>query len=421
MAYIQEKVKGKKIVSFKIKACLGRDANGKQLFKCTTWYPPADLTPAKARKEAQKVAGVWEEEVRQNYIKEQEARAVAGELPAPAPVYTFDAFVNEVWVPLCVRDGSHRPATVAMYTNILKIILPQFQGVPMNEISGVRISQYLRWLRNEYRKPNGKPLAEKSIKYILTWVVHNVADLKHSDVEFVFKTEAKSAETQNTNHGGITLEEWTALHGQLKAEEEKRERLNWQRKNLATDSLPFAIVPDLVAKVIPQLQAETEHYTYQALKGSLEGEAFFKVLSDATRAIGSTKLEQDTDILFTRISDYLLDRKWEKFEPLFGLSSDEEMQVQSVLNRVNSFDPKTFKNYQKRINSSLERTKEIRAKLQASSIEHFENYVQTLSVLEEELKITAVKKEHAEELLTLKQAELEQKESKLRILKKTFE
>ena len=117
------------------------------------------------RKEAQKVAGVWEEEVRQNYIKEQEARAVAGELPAPAPVYTFDAFVNEVWVPLCVRDGSHRPATVAMYTNILKIILPQFQGVPMNEISGVRISQYLRWLRNEYRKPNGKPLAEKSIKH----------------------------------------------------------------------------------------------------------------------------------------------------------------------------------------------------------------------------------------------------------------
>lgn len=33
-------------------------------------------------------------------------------------------------------------------------------------------------------------------KYILTWVVHNVADLKQSDVEFVFKTEAKSSETQ---------------------------------------------------------------------------------------------------------------------------------------------------------------------------------------------------------------------------------
>ena len=33
-------------------------------------------------------------------------------------------------------------------------------------------------------------------KYILTWVVHNVADLKPSDVEFVFNTEAKSPDTQ---------------------------------------------------------------------------------------------------------------------------------------------------------------------------------------------------------------------------------
>lgn len=34
-------------------------------------------------------------------------------------------------------------------------------------------------------------------KYILTWVVHNVADLKSSDVDFVFKTEPKSAESQS--------------------------------------------------------------------------------------------------------------------------------------------------------------------------------------------------------------------------------
>ena len=32
-------------------------------------------------------------------------------------------------------------------------------------------------------------------KYILTWVV-NVSDLKNSDVEFVFKTEAKGIENQ---------------------------------------------------------------------------------------------------------------------------------------------------------------------------------------------------------------------------------
>lgn len=33
-------------------------------------------------------------------------------------------------------------------------------------------------------------------KYILTWIVHNVADLKGSDVDFVFKTEPKSGDSQ---------------------------------------------------------------------------------------------------------------------------------------------------------------------------------------------------------------------------------
>ena len=33
-------------------------------------------------------------------------------------------------------------------------------------------------------------------KYILTWIVHNVADLKTSDVDFVFKTDSKSVESQ---------------------------------------------------------------------------------------------------------------------------------------------------------------------------------------------------------------------------------
>ena len=161
MAYIQEKIKGKKIVSFKFKACVGREADGKQVFKCKTWYPPDELTPAKARKEADRVAARWEEEQRLAYSQHKAEE----QAPPPPTVYTFDSFVNEVWLPLCVRDGSHRPSTIAMYTNILKVILPQFEGIPLSDISGVHISQYLRWLRTDYRKPDGKPLAEKSIKH----------------------------------------------------------------------------------------------------------------------------------------------------------------------------------------------------------------------------------------------------------------
>ena len=160
MAYIQEKSKGKKIISFKFKTYLDRDENGKQIVKCMTWYPPSDLTPAKARKEAQLVAARWEDDLRINYSRPPVP------LPTPTSVsFTFSHFVNEIWLPLCVRDGSHRPTTIAMYSNILKIILPHFQDIPIDEITGIQISQYLYWLRNDYRKANDKPLADKSIKH----------------------------------------------------------------------------------------------------------------------------------------------------------------------------------------------------------------------------------------------------------------
>lgn len=233
--------------------------------------------------------------------------------------------------------------------------------------------------------------------------------------------EIERHKKEYSDHGGITVEEWTDLHNQLKAEEEKRERLNWQRKAFATDSLPFVMLPELVNMVLPQMQAEKEHQTYQALKKSLEKEDFAVVLENAVRAIGSNHTEQDSRHLLKSISDYLLDKKWEKFEPLFGLSSDEEGQVRSVINRVNTFDPRVFARSQKRINISLEKSKEIRARLQTSSIENVESYMQILSTLEEELKIAALKKEHAQAILDIKQSDLDQKESKLRSLKKAFE
>lgn len=142
--------------------------------------------------------------------------------------------------------------------------------------------------------------------------------------------EIECHKKEYSDHGGITVEEWTDLHNQLKAEEEKRERLNWQRKAFATDSLPFVMLPELVNMVLPQMQAEKEHQTYQALKKSLEKEDFAVVLENAVRAIGSNHTEQDSRHLLKSISDYLLDKKWEKFEPLFGLSSDEEGQSFSV-------------------------------------------------------------------------------------------
>ena len=234
-------------------------------------------------------------------------------------------------------------------------------------------------------------------------------------------TEIERHKEEYAKRGGLTLEAWADLHSQLKEEEEKRERLNWQRKALATDTLPFLLIPDLLERVLPQLESETGYKTYQAIKESIEKADFTSVLADAMRDMGRVNIQEDVSGLFARIRGYLLDQHWESFMPLFGLSSDDESQVRSTINRVYSFDKDSFAKYQKRINTSLEKSKEIRAILQRSNIEHFEEYTQALTALEEKQKVASLKTEHLHELLDIKRTELEHLEARARSAKRAFE
>ncbi len=50
MAHIRANTKNGKIVSYRFTVCLGRDCNGKQIRKYTTWPIPPDTSTAKAKK-----------------------------------------------------------------------------------------------------------------------------------------------------------------------------------------------------------------------------------------------------------------------------------------------------------------------------------------------------------------------------------
>lgn len=255
---------------------------------------------------------------------------------------------------------------------------------------------------------------------------HQVVDLQTEIKNLSESSDELSAEIDRHKksyaaHGGITLDEWTDLHNQLKAEEERRERLNWQQKAYATDSLPFLMIPDLLERIFPQLQAEKDYQAFCVLRSTIETSDFTELLENAAKKMGSKSIAADSARLYETIHDYLLDKKWNGFEPLFGMSSDEESQVHSVISRVKAFDASTFSKYQKRINNSIEKSKEIRAKIQSSSLEHFEEYTAQLSEMEEELKLTSLRLEHAKDMLAISAAELEKSEAKLRILRKAFE
>lgn len=226
---------------------------------------------------------------------------------------------------------------------------------------------------------------------------------------------------QYTARGGVTLDEWTSLHNELKEEEEKRERINWQRKALATDVLPFIIASKLLNKIPEQIDSERSFLAYLNLLEQIEDPAFSAMLATAAAGLGTVDPHVAGQQLLLSIRDHFYDERWEEFTPLFGLSNDEEAQVQATLAKVNSVEACVFKKYQRRVEASLEKTKAIRAKIQSSDIEHFEEYVREITRLEEEQKVVQLMISHEQEKLENLKLEQVAVDSQLRNAKKAFE
>ena len=165
---IRANTKNGKIVSYRFTVCLGRDCNGKQIRKYTTWPIPPDTSTVRAKKAAERAADIWEQELMSEYHKklEVESSGKAYQIPAEKRHDDFVSFVNDVWFPLQVRDGKHKPKTVAFYESMTKLLLPCFRGSTLQGISSLDIQRCLAFLHTEHKNQHGKPLTPKTLHHL---------------------------------------------------------------------------------------------------------------------------------------------------------------------------------------------------------------------------------------------------------------
>lgn len=164
MANIRENKRNGKVVSYRFTTCLERDAQGKQVRRYTTWEIPDGLTPAKAKKAAERAADAWEQEVKTEYQKEKE-QGRAYRLSPEKRHDDFVSFVNDTWLALQIRGGNAKPSTVAFYEYMSKTITNYFRGAVLQEISPIDIQKYFVYLRTEHKSKLGKPLSPKSLRH----------------------------------------------------------------------------------------------------------------------------------------------------------------------------------------------------------------------------------------------------------------
>ena len=124
------------IISYRFRACIGRDEKGKQIFSSKTVAPPADLTPAKALKKMQTEADLWEEALKKGY--------------APVKKLSFQRFIEEQFIPVHVCNGKHSPSTVFFYKSICLRLVEQFGKKQLDSIKALDIEKYLNSLQLTY-------------------------------------------------------------------------------------------------------------------------------------------------------------------------------------------------------------------------------------------------------------------------------
>ena len=217
------------------------------------------------------------------------------------------------------------------------------------------------------------------------------------------KAEVDRIKKEYAAQGGISLDEWKELNSSLKAEDEARERINYERKEIATDILPFVIVSSLLDKVRPQITKEHEYKTWQTLSKTLTTDRFRKIISDTLSNSGQANYDEITSRICDNIITYLVPvNGWKSFEPIFGLSEDDEMDVQTIVNRVSQFDVTRISELKHEHDSSLERSQALRDKLQNSSIDNYQEYIKSLSDLNEEIfQLSVMIKTKQEELVNV--------------------
>ena len=87
---------------YRLRCCLGRDNDGRQVFETCTISKPEGLTPKKEEKEIMRLSLEWEKKVHDVYNSSKCIRKAVDKNKI-----TYSDFVNGHWFPDCIDNGSY--------------------------------------------------------------------------------------------------------------------------------------------------------------------------------------------------------------------------------------------------------------------------------------------------------------------------
>ncbi len=159
MATIEaKKSKQGEVTGYRVRTCVGRNEQYKQVWRTCTIPRPEGLTPAKERKEVQRLADEWERQQKAEYERTHSKEG--------KDKITLARFISEHWWPDHVMDGRHTPSTVSFFKYMSNDIIAYFGPKKrLNQIDAEAVKRYIKYLNSEAKTRRGEPLKPANVQH----------------------------------------------------------------------------------------------------------------------------------------------------------------------------------------------------------------------------------------------------------------
>ena len=202
-----------------------------------------------------------------------------------------------------------------------------------------------------------------------------ISDIAQIDDELAMleKTYAKG--------GGISKKEWRSMQDQITKEEIRREDIRKWLKDIANNVLPFIILRNQMDEAKDQIILEHKSQAATNVKSTMDTPEIKSIIANVLENAGVELSEDISNKIIFEISDYA--NYASQISPILNLSEFDQYELTAKINGLLAFDIGRIKNATDDIEASLKRVKSIRKKMEKSSIENYDGYLQKKSELNE--------------------------------------
>lgn len=143
------------ITGYRLRCCVGRDEQGKQVWRTETITRPEGLTPAKEKKEVERLAAEWEVQQKEEYQRTNSK--------TDKSKITLAAFVRENWMKDHILDGEHKATGITFFEYMSRDIISYFgEKKKLAQIDTESVKRYLKFLNTEARTQKGDPYSAET-------------------------------------------------------------------------------------------------------------------------------------------------------------------------------------------------------------------------------------------------------------------